>query len=63
MVEAKRSATAIPAALEQAKRYARTIILDGNELAPNAPFAHGLDDSFRVPFVFATNGRPLRASA
>jgi type I restriction enzyme R subunit len=58
IVEAKRSATTVPAALEQAKRYARTIVLGPDQLALDAPFAHGLDESFRVPFVFATNGRP-----
>lgn len=58
IVEAKRSATAIPAVLEQAKRYARAIQLATGHAARDAPFIHGLDDSFRVPFVFATNGRP-----
>lgn len=58
VIEAKRSATAVPAALEQAKRYALTISLEPHQLALDAPFVHGLDDSFRVPFAFATNGRP-----
>jgi len=58
VIEAKRSATAIPAALEQGKRYARSIILEQNHSVPDTPFIHGLDDAFRVPFVFATNGRP-----
>ena len=58
VIEAKRSATAVPAALEQAKRYARSIRLTPEETALDAPFAHGLDESYRAPFVFATNGRP-----
>lgn len=58
VIEAKRSAEAIPAALEQAKRYARTIRLPAEALAMDAPYAHGLDEAYRVPFAFATNGRP-----
>jgi type I restriction enzyme R subunit len=58
IVEAKRSATTVPAALEQAKRYARGILLEPDQLALDAPFTHGLDETFRVPFVFATNARP-----
>lgn len=58
VIEAKRSADAIPAALEQAKRYARTIRLSAEVLAMDAPYAHGLDEAYRVPFAFATNGRP-----
>lgn len=58
VVEAKRSATRIPAVLEQAKRYARSIILEPEQRSLEAPFTHGLDETFHVPFVFATNGRP-----
>lgn len=58
VVEAKRSAEAVPAALEQAKRYARAIRLPPEALASDAPFVHGSDEAYRVPFAFATNGRP-----
>lgn len=58
VVEAKRSAIAVPAALEQAKRYAKSIRLQPTKTPADAPFAHALDESYRVPFVFATNGRP-----
>ena len=59
VVEAKKATVAIPAALEQAKRYAATITLTSDQLVADAPFEHGLDERFRVPFVFATNGRPF----
>ncbi len=58
VVEAKRSGLAVPAALDQARRYARTIRLEPDEAAFGTPYAHGLDEAYRVPFVFATNGRP-----
>lgn len=58
VIEAKRSAEAVPAALEQAKRYARAIRLPPEAFASDAPFVHGSDEAYRVPFAFATNGRP-----
>ncbi|KMO18111.1 hypothetical protein SQ03_10865 [Methylobacterium platani JCM 14648] len=58
VIEAKRSGLAVPAALDQAKRYARTIRLEPDEAAFGTPYVHGLDESYRAPFMFATNGRP-----
>lgn len=58
VIEAKRQAKDVPGVLTQAKRYARDIALEKDQLEQDAPFAHGLD-AFRVPFVFATNGRPF----
>lgn len=52
VVEAKRAGLDVAGAIPQAERYARAIEpQEGIELA-------GEWDGFRVPFVFATNGRP-----
>jgi type I restriction enzyme R subunit len=57
VVEAKRGASDVPGRIGQAKRYARDITLDSDELPGGGPWQDG-DDRFRVPFLFATNGRP-----
>ncbi|WP_165418993.1 type I restriction-modification system endonuclease [Rhizobium ruizarguesonis] len=59
VIEAKREAVDVPSTLQQAGRYARTIDLSPEHRHPDGPWKHGLDDPFRVPFVFATNGRPF----
>ncbi|NEV61602.1 type I restriction-modification system endonuclease [Thiorhodococcus minor] len=53
-VEAKRSRKNVSAAIDQAERYARDIQLQPGEAEPSG----GPWDAYRVPFVFATNGRP-----
>ncbi len=53
VVEAKRQSTDIPARVGQAERYSRDLAIVGDMLSPGGPW-----DGFRVPFVFATNGRP-----
>ena len=54
VVEAKRQHRDIPAVIEQAKRYSRGYQVKGNEqLADGHPWV-----AYRVPFLFATNGRP-----
>lgn len=58
VIEAKRESVDVPSTLQQAERYARTILLAPEEAHPHGPWKHGLDEPFRVPFVFATNGRP-----
>lgn len=58
VIEAKRESVDVPSTLQQAERYARTIVLAPEEAHPHGPWKHGLDEPFRVPFVFATNGRP-----
>lgn len=58
IIEAKRESVDVPSTLQQAERYARTILLSPEEAHPYGPWKHGLDEPFRVPFVFATNGRP-----
>lgn len=58
IIEAKRESVDIPSTLQQAERYARTVVLPPEQAHPQGPWKHGLDDPFRVPFVFATNGRP-----
>lgn len=59
VVEAKKIGTDVPAVLEQTKRYARGIKLSAGETPIDSPWQHGLDAAYRVPFVFATNGRPF----
>ncbi|MCB0623032.1 MAG: type I restriction-modification system endonuclease [Saprospiraceae bacterium] len=53
-VEAKRARKNVSAAIDQAERYARTITLREGEAAP----CGGPWESYAVPFVFSTNGRP-----
>ncbi len=58
IIEAKRESVDVPSTLQQAERYARTIVLAPQEIHTHGPWKHGLYEPFRVPFVFATNGRP-----
>jgi len=57
VIEAKRSSKDVPARLDQACRYAREIDLEVDMLPAGGPWVDG-DHRFRVPFMFATNGRP-----
>ena len=53
VVEAKRQNKDVPGALQQAKRYAKDIILPaGVEVLAGAPW-----EAYQTPFLFATNGR------
>lgn len=52
VVEAKRQSTDVYAAIDQAKRYSRGYKIQGNEILPGGPWGE-----YKVPFVFATNGR------
>lgn len=54
IVEAKRKSKDVPGSLEQAKRYSR-----GYAFAPGQVEAGGPWDKYKVPFLFATNGRPF----
>lgn len=53
IVEAKRRAKDVPAALEQAKVYSRDYVTHADEVMPGGPW-----DDYQIPFLFATNGRP-----
>jgi len=59
VIEAKRKSKDVPAVLDQAKRYARDIKLQPDELFPGAPYAHSAGKPYRAPLAFATNGRPF----
>jgi type I restriction enzyme R subunit len=52
VVEAKRAGVQVAGSIEQAKRYSR-----GYEVRAGERLAGGPWDGFRVPFLFATNGR------
>ena len=54
VIEAKRQAKDVPGSLEQAKRYSRGYALGPDQTSPGGPWA-----KYRVPFLFATNGRPF----
>jgi type I restriction enzyme R subunit len=54
VVEAKRQSKDVSGSLEQAKRYSRGYALTSDQLEPGGPWA-----KYRVPFLFATNGRPF----
>ncbi|HZU84666.1 MAG TPA: DEAD/DEAH box helicase family protein, partial [Polyangiaceae bacterium] len=53
VVEAKRKRKDVVAAIQQAKRYSEGYEVRGDESLPGGPWA-----TYRVPFLFATNGRP-----
>lgn len=53
VVEAKRKRKNVSAAIDQSERYAKGIKLDSSAEAIGGPW-----NDFKVPFVFATNGRP-----
>lgn len=52
IIEAKRASKDIPSDIEQAKKYAKSIVRHGNEII------HEPWGDYFVPFLFATNGRP-----
>ncbi|QEI05812.1 type I restriction-modification system endonuclease [Pigmentiphaga aceris] len=56
VVEAKRSSMDVSANLQQSKRYSRTFA--GSAETQLHPQNWGSNSEFRIPFVFATNGRP-----
>ena len=53
VVEAKRQRKDVPASIEQAKRYSRGYGAGSDEIMPGGPW-----DQYKIPFLFATNGRP-----
>lgn len=60
VIEAKRESKDVPGILNsQSKRYGQSIKMDGGELLRDAPWVHDEQTSYRVPFLFATNGRPF----
>jgi type I restriction enzyme R subunit len=61
VVEAKCKGKAVMGSLEQAARYSRGFRLDTPGLTlPSGPWGEGAV-SYRVPFLYATNGRPYLA--
>jgi type I restriction enzyme, R subunit len=55
VVEAKRSRKNVASAIEQSKRYSRGYDITADQVAPKGgPWA-----DYKVPFLFATNGRPF----
>ncbi|MDF5720235.1 MAG: type I restriction-modification system endonuclease [Rhizonema sp. PD37] len=52
VVEAKRQSKDVYSAIDQAKRYSRSFRVLGEEILPGAAWGE-----YKVPFVFATNGR------
>jgi len=63
LVEAKRKRKNVQAAIDQTSRYSQGFVsTDGVELPEGGPWrfhsGHTGKPSFRVPFLFATNGRP-----
>ncbi|WIF95099.1 type I restriction-modification system endonuclease [Caminicella sporogenes] len=53
IVEAKKKGKDVISDLEQAKQYSKDIEILGEEVLPGGPW-----DEYKVPFLFATNGRP-----
>jgi len=65
VIEAKREGKDVPGVLKQAERYARDILLDPDLQVADTPFSGApskpgsdFEQTFSVPFAFATNGRP-----
>jgi type I restriction enzyme R subunit len=56
ITEAKRHKKDIPGRLPQAERYSRGYTPCGDEQMPGGPWQR-----FKIPFIFATNGRPYLA--
>ena len=54
IVEAKRQNKDVSASLEQSKRYSRGYSVTPDQLDPGGPW-----DKYKIPFLFATNGRPF----
>lgn len=55
LVEAKRGSRNVPGDIEQAKRYARSILGNGGEVLDVK-----WQSKYRTPLVYATNGRPFQ---
>jgi type I restriction enzyme R subunit len=53
VVEAKKKARDVSASIEQSKRYSRGYVVKAEESLPGGPWG-----DYKVPFLFATNGRP-----
>ena len=53
VVEAKREKKDVPASIEQSKRYSRGYKMSSDEIMPGGPW-----ENYKIPFLFATNGRP-----
>jgi len=53
VVEAKRKAKDVPGSIEQSKRYSRGYLMHAGETYPGGPWA-----DYKIPFLYATNGRP-----
>lgn len=54
VVEAKRKSKDVAATIEQSKRYSRGYTATSGEKPPGGPWGE-----YRIPFLFATNGRPF----
>ena len=54
VVEAKRKRKDVAGAIEQAKRYSRDYVIQGQEELAGGPWG-----DYQVPFLFSTNGRPF----
>lgn len=53
VVEAKKQTRDVSASIEQSKRYSRGYVQKGGESVPGGPWGE-----YKIPFLFATNGRP-----
>ncbi|PTA69000.1 type I restriction-modification system endonuclease [Deinococcus arcticus] len=60
VVEAKRINMAVMGSLAQAARYSRGLTLTTGLQLPHGPWGEGIT-AYRVPFLYATNGRPYLA--
>lgn len=56
VVEAKRKRKDVYGAIDRAKRYSREYVVKGAEELPGGPWEYA-GQAYKVPFVFATNGR------
>lgn len=54
VVEAKRKRKDVAGSIEQSKRYSRGYLVRAEEEVPGGPWGE-----YKVPFLFATNGRPF----
>lgn len=53
VVEAKRKAKDVPGSIEQSKRYSLGYVFSADQNIPGGPW-----NEYKIPFLYATNGRP-----
>lgn len=59
IIEAKKNTRSVYSAIDQAKRYSRNFQITDEMEKPELSIVNAENNSHKIPFVFATNGRPF----